>query len=286
MATSLINIECKRYGCMKNLLACYANCRFNTRCEELRGEVLGNQAQATADINAYRASRGAAPIEIQSLKRGLKFVDLTAAQKATKVAATSRVKPAPVPLRRVNAERSTATEILEAPSPPAAKTVRRAARQTGARVLKTPAAVKHAAPVAEKPMQKPGKKKRAKRRASTITRAETKTIMARKANAKTTEQRTTTERFTTAPAVAQDGVVETRNARPSGSEPRRKRSPRKSVAGSQKKAKKTFIILNGDRATVVDEQGLISQLLAGSSNGARFFEVKEVEARLEISYKR
>lgn len=286
MATSLINVECKRYGCMKNLLACYANCRFNTRCEELRGEVLGNQGQATTDINAYRASRGAAPIEIQSLKRGLKFVDLTVARKATKVAATPGVKPAPVPLRRVNVERSTAAKAPEASSPPAAKTVRRKAGKAEARVRKTRAAVKPTAPLAEKPMPRPVNKKRTKRRATTITRAETKAIMTRKATAKTTEHRATTERFTAALVAAQNGDGETRDTRPSGGEPRRKRSPRKSVAGSQKKAKKTFIILNGDRATVVDEQGLISQLLAGSSNGARFFEVKEVEARLEISYKR
>ena len=283
MATSLINIECKRYGCMKNLLACYANCRFNTRCDEIRGEVVANQGQATADINAYRASRGAAPIEIQPLKRGLKFVDLTAAQKASKVAAKPRLKPAPMPLRAARVARPAADAIGEAPGPLPDRSARHKVRRAQAPVPKTLAAVKLAAPGGEKPMQKPAKKRK-KRRAATITRPEAKTTMARKANAKTTENRATTERFTAAPAETQNG--ETRTARATDSGPRRKRSPRKSAAGSQKKPKKTFIILHGDRASLVDEQGLISQLLAGSSSGARFFEVKEVEARLEISYKR
>src|SRR5436309_640882 len=76
MATSLINTECKRYGCRKNLLACYANCRYNTRCEELRSEVTVNFEQATKDINGYRQEHGLNLVEIQMPKRGLKFAEV------------------------------------------------------------------------------------------------------------------------------------------------------------------------------------------------------------------
>src|ERR1051325_1697933 len=75
MAISLINTECKRYGCMKNLLACYANCRYSTRCEDLRNEIIDKTELASGDINKYLTERGRAPITIQFLKRGLKFAD-------------------------------------------------------------------------------------------------------------------------------------------------------------------------------------------------------------------
>ena len=75
MAVSHINMECKRYGCMKNLLACYANCRYNGRCEDLRTEVIARSDQATKDINDYLRERGRTPITIQVMKRGLRFAD-------------------------------------------------------------------------------------------------------------------------------------------------------------------------------------------------------------------
>src|SRR5215208_2407163 len=73
MAISLINTECKRYGCIKNLLACYANCRYNTRCEELRSEIIDKTEIASGDINKYLSEHGREPITIQLMKRGLKF---------------------------------------------------------------------------------------------------------------------------------------------------------------------------------------------------------------------
>src|ERR1051325_9097582 len=78
MAISLINTECKRYGCMKNLLACYANCRYSTKCEDLRNEVISKPEQASTDINKYLSERGRTPITIQLMKRGLKFSEATA----------------------------------------------------------------------------------------------------------------------------------------------------------------------------------------------------------------
>jgi hypothetical protein len=82
MATSLINTECKRYGCIKNLLACYANCRYNSKCDDLRTEILDKTDQAASDINAYLRGRGRAPVTIQILKRGLKFADAANVKKA------------------------------------------------------------------------------------------------------------------------------------------------------------------------------------------------------------
>ena len=81
MATSFINTECRRYGCMKNLLACYANCRYNSRCDDLRSEILPQFEQATNDINAYRHDRDLPAIEIQLTKRGVKFIDVASLQK-------------------------------------------------------------------------------------------------------------------------------------------------------------------------------------------------------------
>jgi hypothetical protein len=43
---------------MKNLLACYANCRFVTRCDELRNEIIEKPEQAATDINSYLGERG------------------------------------------------------------------------------------------------------------------------------------------------------------------------------------------------------------------------------------
>ena len=272
MATSLINIECKRYGCMKNLLACYANCRFNTRCDELRADVLVNKEQATADINAYRATRGAAPIEIQPLKRGLKFVDLTVAKK---LSPTNRKQ-------RLNQVKSKRRDVknLSQPAPAPQPVIGKAKAQTSA---------------VESPPSKPGTKtltekkparKSSKRR---IKKPEAKRMMARKAIGKTRAAQPAIERFSAPSGNNREAGKETDKAASEAtirkSEPRRKRSARKPSA-AQKKVKKTFIILHGDRATIVDEQGLISQLLTGGTNGARFFEAKEVEAKLEISYKR
>src|SRR5262249_48328497 len=75
MAASTINTECKRYGCMKNLLACFANCRYTMRCDELRNELADKTAEAESDINRYLSERGRAPVVVQILKRGVKFDD-------------------------------------------------------------------------------------------------------------------------------------------------------------------------------------------------------------------
>jgi hypothetical protein len=95
MATSSINTECKRYGCMKNLLACYANCRYNSRCDELRKEIESKSEQAALDINTYLSSIGKGPIAIQFPKRGLKFIEANQKKPEIKKRLASISKPSP-----------------------------------------------------------------------------------------------------------------------------------------------------------------------------------------------
>ena len=101
MAASTINTECKRYGCMKNLLACFANCRYTMRCDELRNELADKASEAESDINRYLSERGRNPILVQILKRGVKFDDPakpaprqpSALASTTSIAARPRRKP-------------------------------------------------------------------------------------------------------------------------------------------------------------------------------------------------
>lgn len=120
MATSLINTECKRYGCMKNLLACYANCRYSGRCDDLRNEIQPNLEQAANDVNAYRRERELSAIEIQLLKRGVKFVDVAALQKnlaqgkkrSVKASPSKKAKVKTAELQAVPEKNKAKTEVL------------------------------------------------------------------------------------------------------------------------------------------------------------------------------
>jgi hypothetical protein len=115
MATSLINTECKRYGCMKNLLACYANCRYSTKCDDLRNEVISNTEQASADINKYLNERGRKPITIQLMKRGLKFSEATTQE----VRSSNKTKlPSSVALSTTEPQRTTMKSIARVSTEP------------------------------------------------------------------------------------------------------------------------------------------------------------------------
>ena len=203
MAASQINTECKRYGCMKNLLACYANCRYNTRCDELRGEILSKTDEAARDINSYLTERGRAPITIQFLKRGLKFSEsigpktekVKSAPKLAKVKAPGKVRKQAVMAKKIN--RVTSTKPAEADQPAAGST-------NGNRAV----------------ANKPARKKR---------------------------------RTASAPPAPRQG--------------------------------KTFIILEGKSASLVDELGLMQHIMSGAAEDARYFEATEVEARLHITRK-
>ena len=61
--------------------------------------------------------------------------------------------------------------------------------------------------------------------------------------------------------------------------PQAKRSGK---APTTKKPKKYYIVLEGERGTLVDESGLMKKLLAGVAPGARFFEASEMEVRLQL----
>ena len=61
--------------------------------------------------------------------------------------------------------------------------------------------------------------------------------------------------------------------------PQTKRSGKTSAA---KKPKKFYIVLEGERGTLVDESGLMKKLLTGVAPGARFFEASEMEVRLQL----
>ncbi|HEX8186315.1 MAG TPA: hypothetical protein VF747_16235, partial [Blastocatellia bacterium] len=108
----MINTECKRYGCIKNLLACFANCRYSTRCEDLRNEIIDKTELASTDINKYLSERGRTPITIQLMKRGLKFADVLDRPPALsrKVSTPAKVKiptqkPQPVKIKKRAASR-------------------------------------------------------------------------------------------------------------------------------------------------------------------------------------
>ena len=60
----------------------------------------------------------------------------------------------------------------------------------------------------------------------------------------------------------------------------RKKAPSK----SRKSAKngKVYIIIEGQTASVVDEQGLMMHLFSDKARNARYFEASEVEARVQI----
>jgi hypothetical protein len=220
MAVSLINTECKRYGCIKNLLACYANCRYNTRCDDLRNEIEGKTDQAVKDINQYLSERGSSPIAIQFVKRGLKFTKPNS--QSTEAARPKRLKPS----------------------------------------LKL-------ASLAGKPEKIVSAKKR---------------IMSRKA--KNTEARNTSN--LAQPAMKLPGSPDPKEEK---KPEKRKTKPRKPKSASSngraaRKNVKTFIILEGRTASLVDERGLMQHILSGASTDVRYFEAIEVEARLQIVARR
>ena len=128
---------------MKNLLACYANCRYPMRCDELRNELVDKTAQAETDINQYLKERGRAPILVQILKRGVKFDDRAGRQPRKQIPLPS---PPTVEARtRLKPEVSAKPEksITKAPTPP----VKAARISAKAKKRKTTKAHKSAAPV-------------------------------------------------------------------------------------------------------------------------------------------
>lgn len=282
MATSLINTECKRYGCMKNLLACYANCRYNSRCDDLRNEVLPKLEQATNDINAYRRERELSSIEIQMIKRGVKFVDVASLQKnlaqsrSAKPARTKRRKRVLRVRQAVNEkgkpasprEKIKAVTRIEKPQAIAKKKIAPVPEKSASSIKKRLAV----SPEPPRPIVK--KRLKAGRKKSKL-RSETQFKMSKKTRDSETD-------------IANLASEANQPNATGGSEKtatlRRKKSAGQDAAA--KKKKRMFIILDGERSALVDEKGLMAKLLAGVSPNARYFEATEIELRLQIAHKK
>jgi hypothetical protein len=304
MANSLINTECKRYGCMKNLLACYANCRYNSRCDELRNEILPKLEQATNDINAYRRERELSSIEIQLLKRGVKFVDVASLQKklaegkkrSVKSSAKKKAKVKVEILKPVSEKIETSAAKIKVTKPPekpkknlkAATRVEKTqavaqkrieptvSKKTIEQILENreSSGKKQSVVLQEKPRPRIKKKVKARGKKS-ILKSESPFKMAKK----TKDSETENENLST-----ETNEVTTLSATEKTTTPQRKKSPAQDAAA--KKKKKMFIILDGEKSALVDEKGLMAKLLAGVSPNARYFEATEIELRLQIAHKK
>jgi hypothetical protein len=296
MATSLINTECKRYGCMKNLLACYANCRYNGRCDDLRNEILPNLEQAANDINTYRRERELSSIEIQLLKRGLKFVDVASLQKNLAQRKQSRAKP--LPKKRVKRKIKAVKSVIEKVRPEARKPVLDLAKPEMQKVPgKTLTQIGKRKSVAKKRLASvPEKKASAVKNRTAPTEEKPSAIVKRSTKARGKKIQLKSENRVKMAKKINDSVSE--NARLSSeanqanlinvaektSAARRKKSGGQEAAA--KKKKRMYIILDGERSALVDEKGLMTKLLAGVSPNARYFEATEIELRLQIAHKK
>lgn len=319
MAISLINTECKRYGCMKNLLACYANCRYSTRCDDLRNEIINNTEQASSDINKYLSERGKTPIIIQLMKRGLKFSENT-----SPIVLPTR-KGLPGPEKKLGAETPPTTaksiaklvnEIVPAVKPlkPSATGVKenrkkssklgtarlgkskelnaerataKLSRMRGSSYLEKPPAILRENKVAN---QKPriGKNKNRFMSAKRPVRAlepvliknRESTVMPRRPKNDINATADDKEQVLNAPAREQEVSAGGKAMTTGRARPKKRSAVAK--ARSAERNGKVYIILDGKSASVVDEQGLMTHLFTNPSSSARYYEASEVEARVQI----
>jgi hypothetical protein len=304
MATSLINTECKRYGCMKNLLACYANCRYNSRCDDLRNEILPKLEQAASDINAYRRERELSAIEIQLMKRGLKFVDVAALQKnlaqgrkrnlkspRKSKAKIKSAKPQTLPeitrpeeatqrlrkpLRTAKVRVQAATRLEKTPVVAQKRSKPQGSKKTLAPVQESSETLSPKKPIQlqEKPRARPKKRAQVKKKKLKL-HSETSLKMAK--NIKDSESKN-------ANSATEGTQINGLGMSERAASPRPRRSSAQDAAA--KKKKRMFIILDGERSALVDEKGLMAKLLAGVSPNARYFEATEIELRLQIAHKK
>jgi hypothetical protein len=315
MAASTINTECKRYGCMKNLLACFANCRYAMRCDDLRNELVDKAPAAESDINRYLSERGRRPVVVQILKRGVKFDDKAGRPPRQPVKAASTSAPQAPPRLELQAlarpaagaKRPPAGAVTAVPvqkRPPATakpreavtaikvksntkhttarRPARRANRQGMGRQTDAVSTAKDLAPPrppslgpAKAAVRKPGD---ARPRKMTTMPRRAKLVV--KTSAAGAETPAAPSRETPTPA----GKPELAAAPPG-----ERAAPRKKAAAKSRKPAKTskvYIIIEGQTASIVDEQGLMTHLFGSHSKHARYFEASEVEARVQIMPKR
>ncbi|HXG67853.1 MAG TPA: hypothetical protein VNO70_22325 [Blastocatellia bacterium] len=285
MAISHINTECKRYGCFKNLLACYANCRYNTRCQELRNEISDKTEEAASDINSYLAERGAAPITIQFPKRGLKFVAAAKPQPA-------QSKAAVIPIRAPaqSGERRKLDVDVKPQASKRAKKKLKLIKGTAARPVKSPVAVSKvkskSPPATLKAVPQKAKKARKVKKASAppVAALQTKSqpkrrkpMMSRTKQAQSVIANVEeTKSATPEPAIAPPAAEEPKKAA------RNRKKNSGSIGAQNGQGKQLYIILRGNRATVTDELGLMRHVLQNPASDARYFKAVEVEARVQI----
>jgi hypothetical protein len=315
MAASIINTECKRYGCMKNLLACFANCRYTMRCDDLRNELMDKATEAESDINRYLSERGRSPVIVQILKRGVKFDDKAGRppRKPLQIASSSAVEAKPRLKLAVNARPAT-----KAKPGLAAAEVHRQAEKATHRAIKT------RKPAAGAKVKATTKRRAVRRSGLPANRqSEDSQTIALKMTADTVPRRAAGLRLTSA-ATRKPGEARSRKrakmprrakplakanatgierpAAPSQNTPAIAGKPelaarpaseraaprRKALAKSRKPAAngRVYIIIEGQTASIVDEQGLMMHLFNNNSKNTRYFEASEVEARVRIVPKR
>jgi hypothetical protein len=272
MAASTINIECKRFGCVKNLLACYGNCRYTGRCDELRNELADKTAAAESDINRYLSERGRTPILVQILKRGVKFAEHVDRPSRKPAKPVKPVKPiaavvvAAKPRPQVRRAQLSAKQPLSPPALLKAKPVKSVGNANKASQV----AVVKATSLIKRHKSRSRKRSTMPRKAKPLNRAN---VSANEGSAPLT--------MSTPTAHARPDVA----ARPSGE----RATPRKRAAAKPRKAGaagKVYIIIEGHTASIVDEQGLMMHLFNNTSKTTRYFEANEVEARVQIVPKR
>ena len=280
MAVSRINMECKRYGCMKNLLACYANCRYNGRCDDLKNEVIEKADQAAKDINDYLRERGRPPITIQVMKRGLKFTNAPRLQKSLQeITPVAQIKTldsnANSEAKKVSSKPADVTAVRPR-SKRKKRAVASAVRTTTSKQV--PGLTNKEPAKANKPRLGERRKKAGPKRKKRITMARN---TAREEGARKQEKTEVSNQT----VEAQQPTTTAKSVRSRKGSNQKAKSSSRSAKPAGKNGK-VFIILEGKSASLVDEQGLIAHLLANNSSGARYFEASEVEARLQIVPKR
>ena len=258
---------------MKNLLACFANCRYVGRCDELRNELSDKTAQAEDDINRYLSERGRTPVLVQLLKRGVKFDDKTArlsrkpAAQAKPEAVAAKISVTP----RISATAGPRPARRTKPAASDARPTRRVMALPVTAGMTSPRAALRLPAVAPRPAGESRSRKRSKM--PKRVKPELKV--------KAASNESLAAPFTATPVIT--SKAETAPRPPSKRAATRRQAAAKSRKGGNGKV---YIIIEGQTASIVDEQGLMTHLFSNRSKNARYFEANEVEARLQIVPKR
>ncbi|HST20476.1 MAG TPA: hypothetical protein VLR90_05135 [Blastocatellia bacterium] len=281
MAASLINTECKRYGCIKNLLACYANCRYSGRCDELKNEILDKTDQAAKDINSYLGERGRKPIMIQIMKRGVKFTDIA---NVKNVIPAKAERKEPIRLKRKKSRNRAKPKSSPTFSAVESSVVNIRKTRAASYLEKTQALSTQKTARKRKPARK--RKESAKPGNTITTKAARNSFKLNQRESITMPKRAINKSIES--PVEKESVSNITSGDLSTSANSRTKTRRKSSSKSRSASRngKVYIILEGKTANIVDEKGLMQHLFTNPSAGARYFEASEVEARINIVLKK